>query len=74
MTETERKYEKEFLQIAKNNGYCGMVCFTMGAFAFNKGTDEAETIKRLKDLIDLAKKYPKEDDFMEVFEEKCINK
>lgn len=63
MTEKENKYVEEFLDIAKENGYCFMVCFTMGALAFNVGTNEQETIERLKDIIELAKKYPKEEDF-----------
>ena len=63
MTEKESKLVDEFLDLAKENRYCEIVCFTMGALAFNKGTDEEKTIEILNDLIVLAKKYPKEEDF-----------
>lgn len=73
MTELEHKYAREFLQIATENGYCHMVCFSMGALAFNVGTDEKESVARLKDLIELAKRYPEEKEFMSVVCRKYFN-
>lgn len=69
LNEEEHRAVREFGKIAKQNGYCGTVCFAIGAIAFDKNNGSNE-INTLNEIIELAKQYPNEDDFMEKVEEK----
>lgn len=64
MNEQEHELSGQFGEIAKKNGYSANVCFTIGAIAFDKKNvgHECET---LQNIIEIAKQYPQEDEFME---------
>ena len=72
MSDEEKKYCDQFLDIAKANDYSFNVVFAMGAIAFDKGTTEEVSIKILKHMIDLATKYKNEDDFVAEVEKAYI--
>ena len=72
MSEEEKKYCDIFLDIAKENNYSYNVVFAMGAVAFDKGTTEEESIKILKNLIDLATKHKDEEDFLAEVEKEYV--
>ena len=72
MSEEEGKLVDKFLDIAKANDYSYNVVFAMGAIAFDKGTTEEDSIKILKQMIELATKHKNEDDFVAEVEKAYI--